>query len=151
MNSLSNSDHELTFIISLSVDLNGGLQVKYIYTEKAPKPVGPYSQAVLVGNILFISGQLPINPSTGELVRSNFKEAAKQALNNVIEIVRASGGDVRNIVKVTVYLKDITRFSELNEVYSELMGDHKPARAVVAVSSIPRDADLMIEAIAYLE
>jgi len=125
--------------------------VKYIYTEKAPKPVGPYSQAVLVGNILFISGQLPINPSTGELVRSNFKEAAKQALNNVIEIVRASGGDVRNIVKVTVYLKDITRFSELNEVYSELMGDHKPARAVVAVSSIPRDADLMIEAIAYLE
>ena len=125
--------------------------MKYIYTEKAPKPVGPYSQAVLVGNILFISGQLPINPSTGELVRSNFKEAAKQALNNVIEIVRASGGDVRNIVKVTVYLKDITRFSELNEVYSELMGDHKPARAVVAVSSIPRDADLMIEAIAYLE
>jgi 2-iminobutanoate/2-iminopropanoate deaminase len=133
------------------VDLNGGLQVKYIYTEKAPKPVGPYSQAVLVGNLLFVSGQLPINPSSGELVRGDFKEAAKQALNNVIEIVRASGGDVRNIAKVTVYLRDITRFSEFNEVYSELMGGHKPARAVIAVSSIPRDADLMVEAIAYLE
>ncbi len=141
----------LTLIISLSVDLNGGLQVKYIYTEKAPKPVGPYSQAVLVGNLLFVSGQLPINPLTGELVRNDFKEAAKQALSNVIEIIRASGGDVMNIAKVTVYLKDITKFSEFNEVYSKLMGDHKPARAVVAVSSIPRDADLMIEAVAYLE
>lgn len=125
--------------------------MKYVYTEKAPKPVGPYSQGVLVGNLLFISGQLPINPLTGELVKNDFKGAARQALMNVIEIVRASGGDTRNIVKVTVYLKDITKFSEFNEVYSELLGDHKPARAVVAVSSIPKDADLMIEAIAYLE
>lgn len=125
--------------------------MKYVYTEKAPKPVGPYSQGVLAGNLLFVSGQLPINPLTNELVKSSFKEAARQALNNVIEIVRASGGNIKNIVKVTVYLKDITKFSEFNEVYSEVLGDHKPARAVVAVSSIPRDADLMIEAIAYLE
>lgn len=125
--------------------------MKYVYTEKAPKPVGPYSQGVLVGNLLFISGQIPINPLTGELVKNDFKKAARQALTNVIEVVRASGGDTRNIAKVTVYLKDITKFSEFNEVYSELLGDHKPARAVVAVSSIPRDADLMIEAIAYLE
>lgn len=125
--------------------------MKYVYTEKAPKPVGPYSQGILAGNFLFVSGQLPINPSTGELVKSDFKEAARQALMNVVEIVRASGGDARNIVKVTVYLKDITRFNEFNEVYSEILGNHKPARAVVAVSSIPRDADLMIEAIAYLE
>ncbi|MEM0085521.1 MAG: Rid family detoxifying hydrolase [Zestosphaera sp.] len=125
--------------------------MKYVYTDKAPKPVGPYSQGVLVGNFLFISGQLPINPLTSELVKNDFKGATKQALTNVIEIVRASGGDVRNIVKVTVYLKDIAKFSEFNEVYSELLGDHKPARAVVAVSSIPRDADLMIEAIAYIE
>lgn len=125
--------------------------MKYVYTEKAPKPVGPYSQGVLAGNFLFVSGQLPIDPLTGELIKNNFKEAARQALINVIEIVRASGGDIRNIVKVTVYLKDISRFSEFNEVYSELLGDHKPARAVVAVSSIPKDADLMIEAVAYLE
>ncbi len=125
--------------------------MKYVYTEKAPKPVGPYSQGVLAGNFLFVSGQLPINPLTGELIKNNFREAARQALINVIEIVHASGGDIKNIVKVTVYLKDVSRFSEFNEVYSELLGDHKPARAVVAVSSIPRDADLMIEAIAYLE
>ncbi len=84
-------------------------------------------------------------------MKNNFREAAKQALNNVIEVVRASGGDVKNIVKVTVYLRDITKFSEFNEVYGVVLGDHKPARVVVAVSSIPRDADLMIEAIAYLE
>jgi len=125
--------------------------VRYVYTERAPKPVGPYSQGVLAGNLLFVSGQLPINPLTGELVKNNFREAAKQALNNVIEVVRASGGDVKNIVKVTVYLRDITKFSEFNEVYGVVLGDHKPARVVVAVSSIPRDADLMIEAIAYLE
>lgn len=125
--------------------------MRYIYTEKAPKPVGPYSQGVLAGNLLFVSGQLPINPLTGELVRNSFREAARQTLINVIEIVRASGGNIKNIVKVTVYLKDITKFSEFNEVYSELLGDHKPARAVVAVSSIPKDADLMVEAIAYLE
>ncbi|MEO3993844.1 MAG: Rid family detoxifying hydrolase [Desulfurococcaceae archaeon TW002] len=125
--------------------------MKYIYTEKAPKPIGPYSQGVLVGNFLFISGQLPINPLTGELIKNNFREATRQALTNVIEIVRASGGDTKNIVKATVYLKDISKFSEFNEVYSELLGGHKPARAVVAVSSIPRDADLMIEAVAYLE
>ncbi|MGC8974724.1 MAG: Rid family detoxifying hydrolase [Thermoprotei archaeon] len=125
--------------------------MRYVYTERAPKPVGPYSQGVLAGNLLFVSGQLPINPLTGELVKNNFREAAKQALNNVIEVVRASGGDVKNIVKVTVYLRDITKFSEFNEVYGVVLGDHKPARVVVAVSSIPRDADLMIEAIAYLE
>lgn len=125
--------------------------MKYVYTERSPKPVGPYSQGVLAGNLLFVSGQLPINPLTGELVKSDFREAAKQALNNVIEIVRASGGDIKNIVKVTVYLRDITKFSEFNEIYSGMLGDHKPARVVVAVSSIPKDADLMIEAIAYLE
>ncbi|MEM0014629.1 MAG: Rid family detoxifying hydrolase [Zestosphaera sp.] len=125
--------------------------MRYVYTERAPKPVGPYSQAVVVGNMVFVSGQLPINPATGELIKTTFKEASMRALNNLIEIVRAAGGDVHNIVKVTVYLKDIARFGEFNEVYSELFKDHKPARVVVGVASIPRDADLMVEAIAYLE
>lgn len=125
--------------------------MRYVYTERAPKPVGPYSQAVVVGDTVFVSGQLPINPATGELIRTTFKDAVKQALNNLIEIVRAAGGEIQNIAKVTVYLKDINKFGEFNEVYSELFKDHKPARVVIGVASIPRDADLMVEAVAYLE
>lgn len=113
--------------------------------------MGPYSQAVAVGDMIFVSGQIPINPATGELIKTSFKEAARQAIINVVEIVRAAGGDVESIAKVTVYLKDITRFSEFNDIYSEIFQGHKPARVVVGVASIPRDADLMIEAIACLK
>ncbi|PUA31781.1 MAG: deaminase [Zestosphaera tikiterensis] len=124
--------------------------IKYVFTDKAPKPVGPYSQAVVVGGWVFISGQIPINPLTGELVKTPFKEAVRTVLNNVLEIVKSAGGDVSNVVKVTVYMKDVGKFAEFNEVYSEFFKDHKPARAVVGVASLPRDADLMVEAIAYV-
>ncbi len=113
--------------------------------------MGPYSQAVVVGDMVFVSGQIPINPATGELIKTSFREAARQAIINVVEIVRAAGGDVESIAKVTVYLKDITRFSEFNDIYDEILRGHKPARVVVGVASIPRDADLMIDAIAYLK
>lgn len=140
-----------SFYISVSLSDYGGFEVRYVYTERAPKPVGPYSQAVVAGDTVFISGQLPIDPATGELVRTTFKDAVRQALSNLVEIVRAAGGDLENIAKVTVYLKDVTKFSEFNEVYSEFFKYNKPARAVVGVASIPRDADLMVEAVAYLE
>ncbi len=124
--------------------------IKSVFTDKAPKPVGPYSQAIVVGGWVFISGQIPINPLTGELVKTPFREAVKTVLNNVLEIVKSVGGNINNVVKVTVYMKDLSKFTEFNEIYSEFFKEHKPARAVVGVASLPKDADLMIEAIAYI-
>jgi len=121
-----------------------------IVSEKAPKPVGPYSQAVKAGNFLFISGQLPINPATGEIVRGNFEEAVKVVLENVKSIVEEAGGTMDDIVKVTVYMKDLSLFSKFNEIYSQYFRDKYPARVVVEVSRIPKDADLEVEAIAYI-
>ncbi len=125
--------------------------MKYITTDEAPKPVGPYSQGVIAGDYLFVSGQIPINPLTGELIREPFEKAAEQAIKNIISVVRAAGGDVENIVKVTVYINDISRFAEFNNVYSKFFTDHKPARAVVEVSSLPKGAPLEMEAIAYIK
>ncbi len=124
--------------------------LKYVYTEEAPKPVGPYSQGVIAGEWLFVSGQIPIDPKTGEVMKDSFKSMARRAIENVLAVVRAAGGDVENIVKVTVYMKDISRFSEFNEVYEEYFKEHKPARAVIGVASLPKGVELEIEAIAYL-
>ena len=121
-----------------------------IVSKKAPKPVGPYSQAVKAGNFLFISGQLPINPATGEIIRGNFEEAVKIVLENVKSIVEEAGGTMDDIVKVTVYMKDLSLFSKFNEIYSQYFKDKYPARVVVEVSRIPKDADLEVEAIAYI-
>jgi len=124
--------------------------MEYVFTEKAPKPVGPYSQAVKVGAWLFISGQIPIDPTTGQIIRDDFRKASRQVLENIKAIVEAAGGTLENVVKVTVYMKDISKFSEFNEVYSEYFSKHKPARAVVGVSMLPKDVELEAEAIAYL-
>ena len=121
-----------------------------IVSEKAPKPVGPYSQAVKAGNFLFISGQLPINPATGEIVRGNFEEAVKVVLENVKSIVEEAGGTMDDIVKVTVYMRDLNLFSKFNEIYSQYFKGKYPARVVIEVSKIPKDADLEVEAIAYV-
>lgn len=124
--------------------------IEYIYTDKAPRPVGPYSQGVKAGCFLFIAGQIPIDPGTGELVSGSFEEASRRALENVKAIVEAAGGSLDSIVKVTVYIRDIKRFSEFNKIYAEYFKHSKPARAVVEVSNLPLDAPLEIEAIAYL-
>ena len=121
-----------------------------VISEKAPKPVGPYSQAVKAGNFLFVSGQLPINPATGEIIRGNFEEAVKVVLENVKSIVEEAGGTMDDIVKVTVYMKDLSLFSKFNEIYSQYFKNKYPARVVVEVSRIPKDADLEVEAIAYI-
>jgi len=124
--------------------------VEYVFTEKAPRPVGPYSQAVRVGAWLFISGQIPIDPATGQIIKGDFKRASRQVLENIKAIVEAAGGILEDVVKVTVYMKDISKFSEFNEVYSEYFSKHKPARAVVGISKLPKDAELEVEAVAYL-
>ncbi len=125
-----------------------------IFTENAPKPIGPYSQAILVenpGKFLAISGQIPIDPESGEIVKGDIREQARQAIENLIAILEAAGATVDDVVKVTVYLRDMGDFEEFNKVYEEYFGHSKPARAVVEVSNLPKGVKVEIEAIAIFE
>ncbi|MCR4434539.1 MAG: RidA family protein [Clostridiales bacterium] len=119
-----------------------------ISTKSAPQAVGPYSQAVKVGNLLFISGQLPIDPATGVLAGNDIASQTQQALKNVKSIVEASGMTMDDLVKVTVYLSDMENFSKMNEVYATFFQKDYPARAAAEVSRLPKDALVEIEAIA---
>lgn len=124
--------------------------MKVLNTEKAPGAVGPYVQGMSAEKFVFTSGQLPINPETGELVSDCIKKATRQSLTNVLEIVKTAGGDVKNIMKVNIFVKDMNDFAAVNEEYAEFFGDHKPARSCVEVARLPKDARIEIEAIAYL-
>lgn len=123
---------------------------KVVYTDKAPKPVGPYSQAVCVNGWLFVSGQIPVDPTTGEIVEGDFKTKARRVLENVKSIIDASGGSLKDVVKVTVFLKDIAMFQEFNTIYAEYFKDSLPARSAVGVANLPRNVDIEVEAIAYI-
>jgi len=123
---------------------------RVVYTPRAPRPIGPYSQGVIAGCFLFVAGQIPLDPETGSLVEGDFKARVRRVLENVKAVVEAAGGSLRDVVKVTVYLRDIRLFQEFNEVYSEYFRENPPARAVVEVSSLPRGSDVEVEAIAYL-
>ena len=121
-----------------------------IFTEKAPKAIGPYSQAQKVGDLLFTSGQIPLNPSTGELV-TEIKAATKQSLENVKAILEAAGTSLENVVKTVVYIKNMNDFGEVNEVYGEYFKENAPARSCVEVARLPKDALVEIEAIAIMK
>lgn len=121
-----------------------------ISTEKAPAAVGPYSQGVKKGNIIYTSGQLPIVPETGELLKGNIKDVARQSLENVKAVLNEAGATLNDVVKVTVFVADMNNFAQINEVYAEYFTDHKPARSLVEVSRLPKDGDIEIEAIAII-
>ncbi|MEM4851849.1 MAG: Rid family detoxifying hydrolase [Desulfurococcaceae archaeon] len=121
-----------------------------VYTEKAPKPVGPYSQAICTNGWLFLSGQIPVDPITGSPIEGDFKVKVRRVLESIKAIVEATGGTLRDIVKVTVFLRNISRFQEFNEVYKEYFSEEPPARSVVEVSGLPRDSDLEVGAVAYV-
>ncbi len=121
-----------------------------ICTKLAPKAVGPYSQAVRLGDFLFVSGQLGLLPESGEMVGGGVKAQAEQALSNISAIVSAAGISLENVVKTTVLLKDIGDFKTINEVYGEYFKTDPPARAAYAVSALPLGALIEIEAIAIL-
>ena len=124
---------------------------KELVFPKGISPIGPYSPGVIAsGKLLFVSGQIPLNPETGELVRGAFKEMARQAIKNLLSVVEAAGGSAENVVKVTVYLRDMGKYAEFNEVYSEFFNESRPARAVVEVSNLPKGIEVEIEAIAVL-
>lgn len=125
--------------------------MKLIHTDKAPKAIGPYSQAVKACNMLFVSGQVPFNPETMEIVEGGVKEQTAQSLRNVEAILKEAGLDFSNVVKSTVFIKDMNEFTQINEVYSEFFKENKPARACVEVARLPRDARVEIEVIAVFE
>lgn len=119
-----------------------------IATPAAPKAIGPYSQGLASESLLFVSGQIPLDPVTGELVGPEFAVQAERALANLAAVVAAAGCQLDQVVKVNVYLTDLARFGEFNEIYDRCFGGHRPARAVVQVSALPRGAQVEVEAIA---
>lgn len=121
--------------------------MKVISTEKAPAAVGPYSQAVVDGDVVYASGQIPVDPATGEM-KSDVPEAARQSLTNLKNLLEAAGSDLENVIKVMIFITDMSKFAELNEVYAEFFSNHRPARSCVEVSALPKGAVLEIEAIA---
>jgi 2-iminobutanoate/2-iminopropanoate deaminase len=122
--------------------------MKFIHTEKAPKAVGPYSQAVFAKDTLFVSGQIPFVPSTMTLVSENIKDQTKQCLENILSIVEQAGLKKENIVRCGVFMTNLSDFTAMNEVYAAFFGDHKPARAAVEVRRLPKDVQIEIDAIA---
>lgn len=121
-----------------------------IHTENAPAAIGPYSQAVKAGNLLFVSGQVPFVPETMEIVEGDVKAQTAQSLKNLQAILKEAGSDFSNVVKTTVFIKDMNEFAQINEVYAEYFGENKPARACVEVARLPKDVKVEIELIAVL-
>lgn len=122
--------------------------MKTIATEGAPKAVGPYSQAVLDGGFLFSSGQIPLDPATGELVPGGIENAVERVFDNIEAILKASGLTLDDVVKTSVYLLRMTDFAAMNGVYARRFGNHRPARSTVAVAELPKDASVEIDVIA---
>lgn len=121
-----------------------------IATENAPGAIGPYSQAVKAGNMVFCSGQIPIDVATGEFVSDDVAEQTKQVLTNLSAVLEAAGTSLNNVVKTTVFLADMNDFSIVNEVYAEFFSENKPARATVQAARLPKDARVEIECIALV-
>lgn len=121
-----------------------------VHTDNAPKAIGPYSQAVKAGNMLFVSGQVPFVPETMEIVEGDVKAQTAQSLKNVQAILAEAGLDFSHVVKSTVFIKDMNELAQINEVYAEFFGENKPARACVEVARLPKDVKVEIEVIAVI-
>ncbi len=121
-----------------------------ISTENAPGAIGPYSQAVKAGNLVFCSGQIPLDPQTGEFVSEDIAMQTRQVLKNLSAVLEAAETSLNNVVKTTVFLADMNDFAAMNEVYAEFFNDNKPARATVQAARLPRDARVEIECIAVI-
>ena len=121
-----------------------------IHTEKAPKAIGPYSQAIKVGNMVFASGQIPVDPATGEFAEGGIKGQTRQSLTNAQAILKEAGTDLSKVIKTTVSLSDMGNFAAMNEVYAEFFQQPYPARSAVAVKHLPKSALVEIECIAEL-
>ncbi len=126
------------------------MQKKVLSTKSAPAAIGPYSQAIMAEGMIYVSGQLPIDPSTGSFAGDDIKEQTRQSLDNIRAVLESAGAGMDHVVKTTVLLKDIGEFSEMNEVYAQYFTGACPARAAFQVGSLPKNARVEIEAIAVL-
>ena len=121
-----------------------------VQTDKAPAAIGPYSQAIRAGGFVFVSGQIPIDPSTGQFVAGGIGEQTERVLQNLSAVLEAAGSGLNKVVKTTVFLADMQEFAQMNEVYAKFFTEAPPARATVAAAGLPRDARVEIEAVALL-
>ncbi len=124
--------------------------MKAIITSKAPGAIGPYSQAIRTGNLIFVSGQLPVDPTTGNFAEGGIKELTRQSLSNIKAILEAEGTDMAHVVKTTVFLADMSDFAEMNEVYATFFTTPFPARSAVAIKTLPKNARVEIECVAEI-
>jgi len=127
------------------------MKKEIIINEKVPAAIGPYSPALKIGNLIFVSGQLPIDPATGEIVKEEVETQARRSLENLKAVLESYSVDLENVVKTTIFLKDMNNFSRVNKVYGEYFTSQFPARSCVEVSRLPKDADIEIEAIAFCD
>ena len=126
-------------------------QRSIIATERAPAAIGPYSQAVRAGATVYLSGQIPLDPATGEMVGPDFAAQARRVFDNLAAVAAAAGGSLADIVRLTVYLTDLGRFADLNEIMQGLFSEPFPARAAIGVAALPRGAEIEIDAIMVLD
>ena len=130
------------------------MQKDTIYTNKAPEPIGPYSQAIKLSwdtkQLIYTSGQIAINPETNEFIGGNIIEQTKRVLDNISNILHEAGSDLKRVIKTTIFIKHMTDFTAVNEVYAEYFGESKPARSTVGAQRLPKDALIEIEVIAYI-
>ncbi len=124
------------------------MKLEAVATDRAPKAIGPYAQAIVAGELVFCSGQVALDPTTGELVGASIREQSKRVLDNLAAVLRAAGSDLGHVVKTTVYLTDLADFGEMNAAYGETFGGHTPARATIQVAGLPRGARVEIECVA---
>ena len=123
---------------------------KLIDTSEAPAAIGPYSQAVVAGEWVFASGQIPLDPSTGEVVEGGIAKQTDRVMNNLAAVLGEAAGSLNHVVKTTVYLADMATFGEMNEVYARHFGDHRPARATVEAGALPKNVAVEIDLIARI-
>lgn len=121
-----------------------------VSTKKAPGAIGPYSQAIKISNMVYTSGQLGMDPETGEILKGDIKVETKRALDNLQSILEEAGTSLEKVVKTTVFVKDMNDFAMVNEVYGEYFSEHKPARSCVEVARLPKDGNVEIEAVALI-
>ena len=126
------------------------MTLESVYTDNAPAAIGPYSQAIKAGNLLFCSGQIPLDPKTMEMIGDNAADQTEQVMTNIANLLQASGASLNNVARTTIFLHDMGDFAAVNEVYGRHFGDHRPARACVAVKELPKGALVEIDCIAAL-
>lgn len=124
------------------------MDLRTVSTDKAPKAIGPYSQAIVTGDLIFTAGQIGLDPTTGEIVGGEIKLQTARVLDNLAAVLEAAGSGLDKVLKCTVFLADFAEFAAMNEVYAQRFGDHRPARSTVGTSALPRGARIEIECIA---